>query len=265
MMPPSQIVHEGETFELELAVADAQNLAAYEAEIVYNTSVLEFVTFTDHGYLGSTGRGPICPTAAIKEKSVQVGCGSTGGTALAGPSGSAKLATLTFKAIGDGTSPLVYVKAELANPEGDNCCGTMTLGEGVVQVVGNGEDEPDTLPSTPTPNPRALTPTPIGDIPEDDGEQLKLPEAQASGAGTGSGSDGSGRVQGRSSGAARSSNQARGDDPARAGDDFPVAGTGPSAGDRGDEERAAATLLAFAGVAFMATGIWAYRRGTSRE
>jgi len=263
LVPPSQIKHVDETFDVDILVAGASNLAAYEVEIAYDEDVLEFASFTDQGFLGGSGRHSICPPPAIHDQSVQVGCATTGALDAPGVDGDAKLGTIRFKARSPGTSPLVYKKVELADPSADDCCGELSLGEGVVRVLGSGEDDPQSLPATPTLNPTALTPTPIPQgLLDEAGERNVLPDAPSGTGSSGSASSGS-SSGGIGSSAGRTGTINGAGSGATDEQGFPIAGTGPSETGPSDFMRTAAVLLTLSGVALTSIGV-AQRRKRGR-
>jgi hypothetical protein len=264
--PGSQSAVVGDTVTLTFSATDMVAVAGYDFGIQYDTSVLEYVNVEDLQFLGSTGRQASCP-APVTQKidgtkigKVQFGCGSIG-QQPAGPSGSADLAKVTFKAIGDGTSDVVFWKADLSSPDGADCCGTPTLQEAAVAV---GNNAPPPKPEPPAPDPGRLTrnrPSPT-DIPVFE----VLPDETSGGAGSGSADEtGSGAVRSSTnSGSNRSASEragrqvrsgtaasGSGNDASSSGTDssgFPVAGTGY-------QESSGGTWLLYLGYAFAATGV----------
>lgn len=162
LQPASQAVAPGSTVEFDVAVSGVNNLAGWELRLRFDTSVLEYASFTpDNTFLESSGRNVSCPSPFLNaaEDEVQFGCASFGLTPP-GASGSGTVGTVTFNAVGSGTSDVEIVKAQLSNPNGDSCCGLPATGEAAVRVVAQGEDPNSAeLPSTPTPNVAKLTPT----------------------------------------------------------------------------------------------------------
>ena len=68
------------TVTTDVTVSDVTNLGAYEVDIVYDSSVVEFDGWVDGGFLGSTGKTLQCPPAAVSTisgtmKRLQAGCG----------------------------------------------------------------------------------------------------------------------------------------------------------------------------------------------
>lgn len=238
LKPAHTNVKSGETVDINVFATNLDDLGAYEFTIQYNQSVLKFVSFDDAGFLGSTGRTPTCLPGQVNDDQHTVlgGCatfgfdGRAGGTAPAGPSGDATLATFHFQAIADGASDLIFRKLELALPSGDDCCVIDSVGETAV-AVGQAVSGNPTPPPTPQPDRVRLTPTvPAGER----ADQLRLDPAAAA---VPSGSmDSTGAVSGASSGvitgespdgSALPAGSSTGAGADAAGANFPRAGYGP--------------------------------------
>lgn len=148
LLPASQSVKTGSQVEVSVEAENVTNLAAYEFRLSYNPDVLTYLGFEDAGYLGSTGRQVSCPVPVVEEGSVLLGCGTLK-PSPEGPTGSGVLAKVKFRAVGAGTSPIVFTKVALANPEAIDCCGEPVVREAAVTVSASGKAPP---PPTPTPN-----------------------------------------------------------------------------------------------------------------
>jgi hypothetical protein len=244
LLEPSQNAELGQTVQLQVKVEGVTNLATWEVKLGYDPDILDYQGWTTTDFLASSGRSPICPSA-VEDADVGwtlVGCGSSAFTP-AGPDGSAVVATVTFKAVGTGTTPVEILKRELANPEGENCCGDPATYEAVVRVYGDEEEEPEDLPPTPTPNTKKLTPTAVPasaltGTPVSRFGQATPPAGTVAGT---SGSSGSGAVRGVGSGAADADNN------------FPVAGYGPQ-DDHAAWPEQIATGLVLAGAVLVLVG-----------
>ena len=164
--PPSQVATVGERVTVDVVVSNAADLAAWEVAIAFDANILSFETFVEGPFLASTGRSVSCLAPVVHSSgAVQMGCASSGFTPP-GPAGGGTVATITFSAKGTGTTALELTKAELANSNGDSCCGVVVTREAAVRVVATQSEEDDAPPPpTPTPNPRKLTPTPVNATP----------------------------------------------------------------------------------------------------
>jgi uncharacterized membrane protein YgcG len=174
LQPPSQVVHVGENVTVDIAVSGVTDLAAWEVTIKYDPTVVSFSSYSKTSWLDSSGRTQSCPSAIITSvtstfSTAKFGCGSLDPTPP-GVNGGDVVAHATFTANAIGTTNLELLSAELALPEGSDCCGAVTTHEGAVQVIAPGAAE-TTPPPTPTPNPIKMTPTAIPVDPN----QLTLP------------------------------------------------------------------------------------------
>jgi hypothetical protein len=194
--------------------------------IRYDPDILEFIDRGDEGFVGSTGRQMNCPQPIIDTNVayVQFGCGSIGETP-AGPSGDGTLATARFKAKDDGTSDLVFLKADLANWNGDDCCGFPEVEEAAVAV---GTNSKPPAPDKPKPDPARRNRT------RPDGATLPpyemLPDTPAAENGNGGSAAGNGTGAARGSGADDRGAMAGRSGTAGPGRSGGVAGAGTTAG-----------------------------------
>lgn len=169
LRPPSQVVTLGEKVTIDVAVSNVTNLASWEVKLRYDPDVLTFESYAGRPFLESTGRAVRCLDPFINPAepgAVLFGCVSSGPNPP-GVDGEGVVATVTFATKGTGTTPIEIVKAELAEPLGDSCCGAVSAQEAAVRVVSTQQEESSAAPpATPTPNPRKLTPTPVNATPE---------------------------------------------------------------------------------------------------
>jgi hypothetical protein len=114
LTPEKRHVWPGETFAVDLAVEDAQDLAGFEAVLHYDPQVLRFDGLALGDFLTSSGN-------AVEQREAQVDV--DGGTVTLGgfsfgeqdsPAGSGTLVRLTFTAQGLGASPLTLSDVQLA-------------------------------------------------------------------------------------------------------------------------------------------------------
>ena len=150
--PSSQDALVGEFFTVDIMANSISNLGAYEFTLRFNPSVVTYISVSDGGFLGSTGRSIYCPPPLADGLILRFGCVSTG-LGLPGATGSGLLAEVVFQAFAPGTSPMELSSMALADPLG----GTINAPAGSGSVV--------VLPApTPGPSPtptltRTLTPT----------------------------------------------------------------------------------------------------------
>lgn len=118
---------------VDVMVAGADNVGAYDVNISFDPYVLEFVSAANGAFLGSGGRQVACQTPVVADGNdvVKVGCATTGSIDGGGASGSGLLTTLTFKPVGGGTTALAFADHDLAKPDGGTLC---DFGEGTCSV-----------------------------------------------------------------------------------------------------------------------------------
>jgi len=104
----------------------ACGLGAYNLKISFDETVIQFQSFANGPFLGSTGRTLLnCPGQGPDHDPangvIQYHCtssGTGGGVTPFGPTGSGVLATVTFTPLVEGTSPLVFESTTLAEIDG---------------------------------------------------------------------------------------------------------------------------------------------------
>lgn len=183
--PSTQMGPAGGQFNIEITVANVQNLGAFELTLKYNPEVLDFYGASDTGYLTTTGRAEQClpATNAADAGIITFGCNTIGlvenGEGKPGPSGSGTLAIFSFapKVIGKSDLTLVGLDAPYIYTTNDatqhgqtsldaveTCpapsqCDTapiaFTAGTGIAVVLDPAVATPTALAPTPTPQPRA--------------------------------------------------------------------------------------------------------------
>jgi len=149
----------GGNFTVEIRIENVNNLGSYEWQLTYDTDVLAFVSVTNAGFLGSTGRSVFCPSPILDAGSVRFGC-ATSGTTPPGQIGAGVLSTLTFSPVGSGASELELGWVSLSDPLGDDLpsarlSGCIAIGAGATCI------EPTTAP--PVTATAAATATPGGE------------------------------------------------------------------------------------------------------
>lgn len=148
--PATQTVDAGTdvTFDVTVVgVGDPTGLASYEITLEFDPQILEFASFTNGAFLGSTSREVVClphlfdvnGDGEIDPGFVRVGCVTYGGEPP-GPTGAGTLGTFTFAALCAGSSDLAFDRIGLGNPAGaDIPTGTE---DGAVDVEGAPCSEP---------------------------------------------------------------------------------------------------------------------------
>jgi hypothetical protein len=173
---PGSVSAGGADFPVQISVAGVTNLAAYEWQLAYDPNVVSFVSATDGGFVGSTGRSVVCqppilpPTSGLQPGNVRIGCVTGGGGYMAGPSGGGLLSTATFRPVGNGAPNIAFVCAALADTWGEPisignvgpCVTASTPTVGPSETPGS-DDTPeptDTPGPTSTPGGPTATPSP---------------------------------------------------------------------------------------------------------
>lgn len=168
----------GTPVTVSVNVANVVNFGAYEFTLLFDPTILQAQTTTiqrDDAFLGSTGNG-----GAINQL-VNTINNTTGVAQLAvytlssnpGPSGSGRIATITFNTIGAGTSALPLSAVTISQIDGTEQPSTVTNGSLVVTPVASPVATPIATPNatpvatplaTPVATPEA-TPVPSGNAP----------------------------------------------------------------------------------------------------
>jgi Cohesin domain len=146
----AEIKEGGEEFRVEVLTSDVTNLAAFQFNLKYDRSVLEYRGVKEEAFLGSTGRPVMCSDPLDEHQGdvgiVHFACATTdapvslGGKA--GPNGSGTLAEVVFLPVGGGTSPLdladaILVAAEI-DAKGDPVQIQSAAQGGSLEVIGTG-------------------------------------------------------------------------------------------------------------------------------
>jgi hypothetical protein len=116
--PKGDLEPNGEAFGVTVMVDDVTNLGAFQITLSYDARIVEFQDVKEGPFLGSSGRQVQCLPPLASEGSIDFTCVTLGSTPD-GPTGSGMLATLTFKPVGSGTSPLHFKQIILADPPAD--------------------------------------------------------------------------------------------------------------------------------------------------
>ncbi len=122
---PAEKPSEGaEDVMVTITVENAKNFGAFGFQLTYDPNILEVAVdpatqqpLIQRGdFLGSTGREIACPDPESQRGVLRVRCNSLR-LEPAGPDGAGTLATITFRAVGSGTTELTLDKLEANNPD----------------------------------------------------------------------------------------------------------------------------------------------------
>jgi hypothetical protein len=105
----------GEPFDVAVVVDDVTNLGAFEFQLTYDQGIVELQDVQNGPFLASSGRQVNCLPPDKAPGTVLLRCVTLGATPD-GPNGSGTLATVTFRALGAGTSPLHFGHVILTDP-----------------------------------------------------------------------------------------------------------------------------------------------------
>lgn len=144
------VAHDG-TFNVDVVVENAVEIAAFEFLLEFDPRIIAYVSVREGPFLASTGRTTTCPSAIVDVDFVRFGCSSFGMLPTP-PSGNGTVATVTFRTRASGTTRLAFRLAGLA----------LVLGEDVVVATVNGSVKvvggPEPPPATATPEGGAAPP-----------------------------------------------------------------------------------------------------------
>jgi hypothetical protein len=132
---PAQLeVPAGQRFQVRVTIAGVENLGGFQVRLAYDPSVLEVKDAAVEEFLTSTGRTkiPVGPQVDNDGGSVVLGAATFGDAA--GPNGSGVLATITCKALGEGSSELTLEDVQVM----DTAAGSLSVEMEAGQVVVGG-------------------------------------------------------------------------------------------------------------------------------
>ena len=123
--PAQASVPQGRTVELEVRIANASNLGAFEFTLTYDPAVVTVVSATVGSFLGSTGRwvGVPKPAPIINNDDGRVSIGAYSYGSANGPNGSGVLAKVMFRGLARGSAPIAFspereFATEVVSPSG---------------------------------------------------------------------------------------------------------------------------------------------------
>ena len=126
-VPVSYSVNNGETFTMNVIVSNVNDLFGFQFNVQYNPSIIEFQGFGEGGFLKQDGRSTFCldlkkETGLVKNLvCTRLGRGSVSGEGVLG--------TLTFSAVGTGTSQVTLTNVKLANLNAEKIDSGVSNGE----------------------------------------------------------------------------------------------------------------------------------------
>jgi hypothetical protein len=146
----------GTTINVNLTVSNVQNLFGWNLNLTWNPQILNLTQIQEGSFL--TDAGTTLFTWSQSSSPISRSQGYLQGVAdvllaSSGVSGNGVLATISFKVLGTGTSPIFVEGTTLSNPPSNGAAKTITatIINGVVNI-GTSNDSP-TPTSTPSTNP----------------------------------------------------------------------------------------------------------------
>lgn len=115
-IPSGRIEVGMEPFPVDVVVEDVVNLGAFEFDLLYDESLLQFVDVSEGPFLGSSGRTVQCLEPRLSAGSVRFLC-VTLGPQPPGPDGAGTIASVSFEPVRSGWSPLRFQVMTLAHPD----------------------------------------------------------------------------------------------------------------------------------------------------
>jgi hypothetical protein len=149
-VPATPLTIGGAPFSAKVVVDDVANLGAFEFELHYDDSILQYVKVAEGPFLASSGRVVQCLDPQLATGSVHFVCVTLGPTP-AGPDGSGTLATVDLKPVGAGVSPLQFQVVTLTHPNAEQI--PATYEHGSISVA----NEEGIVPEMPAATPAELT------------------------------------------------------------------------------------------------------------
>ncbi len=134
IQPITQTKEIGDFVDVNVMVSAAADLGAFQFNLAYDKDVLEYVSLTGGTLISATGRTvtPVGPTVSAGLISYgQISSGAQAG-ANGGPH---KLATIRFRGIGVGTSPLDLSRVILTSTKGFEQNATVTDGKAIIKPL----------------------------------------------------------------------------------------------------------------------------------
>ena len=170
--PADLVVGLNETFAVQVVIEEANNLAAFQFDLAYDSSVLQVTEAAPGAFLESTGNSVVAVGPEVNDAEGRVTFGAVSFGGEPGPSGTGILATITCVAQGEGSTTLELQGVQILNTAASVQRVVVEDGRVVVRATAAAMPIATTTPmpmSTPevvnTPTPAATTlpsPTPTG-------------------------------------------------------------------------------------------------------
>ena len=144
VVPEVSVKKGAEDVVVEIAVENAKNLASFQFQLTYDPDVLQVAAdpqgskpLVQRGdFLGSTGREVACPDPESQPGVLRMTC-VTLRLEPAGPDGAGTLASVTFKAVGSGSTELTLDRVKANIPDATEIT-PIQIQSGTVTVKGAG-------------------------------------------------------------------------------------------------------------------------------
>jgi adhesin HecA-like repeat protein len=141
--PPSQSVHAGQSFSLDVKITGVTDLFAFQFALAFTPGVLAATSITEGPFLARGGTTFFIPGTIDNAGGTIAATGDSLLGPLAGVTGSGTLATISFQALAGGTSPLTLTQVLLLDSQLGEIPVSLRAGAVTVQ------------PATGVPEPRA--------------------------------------------------------------------------------------------------------------
>ncbi len=161
--PADSVMGLNETFVVQVMIEEANNLGAFQFNLVYDPSILQVTEATLGAFLESTGNSAVAIGPEVDNAEGRVTFGAISFGSAAGPSGTGVLATITCTAQGEGSTALELREVQVLDTAASIQWATVEDGQVVVRSAEaptpTATDTP-VLAATATPAP-AATDTPV--------------------------------------------------------------------------------------------------------
>jgi len=121
--PVEGVEEEGGDFQVNIAVENVTNLAAFQFRLEYDSSIIKYVSVEEAPFLGSSGREVMCPDPFNEAGDLGFNCFTLGPPVsvggVAGSDGSGVLASVTFSPVAAGETALDLTEVILVAAEID--------------------------------------------------------------------------------------------------------------------------------------------------
>jgi hypothetical protein len=111
--PTSEEIANGNTFTVDINIGSVTDLYGYQFDVSFNSTILQAVSSSEGSFLTTVGSTYFVPGTNDNSNGLLGATADTLLSAVPGVSGSGTLATLTFQAIGSGTSTLSLGNVQL--------------------------------------------------------------------------------------------------------------------------------------------------------